>query len=1395
MAVGRKTKKRLAILLSVTVLVAALVGAGVLLRNFQRTRQAKRYYAEAATLIAAGDHREAGKKLGYYVSVYPKDGEAWLLLSKSRMLSPQANSRHLLMAAQYARYAAANLPGDIRPIEHLIDLFRNAPDRLGFPRDLVDEAEKALAIDPKNYMALSEAAVAYDLLGKPDDAVRTAERLLAAYPDDPRGLTAMVQLMLRAKRSPDDIRKYVDAAAMRQPDKVKIALLQIGCRAMAGDTDGAKQAAARAADIGSTDPAVMAEILKNLDFFDMKEVSREFVSRHAQGEAGRQMVAAAAERAWTNGDIEPVRDDLTRAVTENLETATDATLGWASLLLVRDDASAPGSKALEALKARKGDEAKAWALVIEGKAALDKQDWVGAHKALADATALQRGLKAGHALLGEAELRLGESGRAIERWRTLVAQDPKWLPVRLSLVAALMGETRTEEAVREAQTAFSMWPTRYAAAMALMRSGVSLIDADRAEASFAQNLVAALATIEQNVPTGESTALAARALAALGRRDEAQAKVNRLVSGEVDAPPVDLIALAEVCRRRGLEGADALQAKAVGGAEPEPGVLFAAALASAQMGRADEGAALLREASAKSSGARAVELQRRLAMFLDSQRDPAGYEMLRASATKNEGDAGAQADLLNSVGAWSDEAVVREAIGRLRAVMGEGSTRWRVYEARRLLAFDPTPAKAASVVQPELLGIVLREEPSNVPALTLAADAMLRVDPPNRDKALEYLRKAADVADQPMLQIRSIALLQDLGRSDEAATRLREFSRRGGLSDEQTRARSDLLFRQGMWAEAEADLALLAAKGAPTDIARLGAVQARRGDATSARATFERALAAGASDAEALGLIAEFYGSAGELDKGVEILSRIPGEDEEQRALRVGGFYETASRYPQAEGALRAEAARSGSAKSWATLAGFYLRRERLDDAQAAVETGLRSAPKDKELQQMAALIAVSSGREIKGATALADAGRGDSPVQMLLAAERLRAEKPDAFAEYIVKLTEARDRHPTFLPAWRRLVGALSESGDNSAAAREAMRAASAMPGIPEAAELAVNVVASAGREEEAMGLAREWRNRTLNDPYRADVVIARLEVAAGRPQAAAAVLDRWKDRLIAEADTGPDALATYANVLASLGREEEIREVVEGLAQNNPRWATTYVSMARSMKNRQEPADAWLQRSRELIKDNVEGRLMVAQTMWDLAFTRTPPGPFEPIVETLSGLDTDKVARGRASVLLAASHERMDNPTEAERYYRIAVEEIPDAPLPLNNLAYLLVRRGGDPAEAVAYATKALEAATKQGLSPSDQRSYYDTLGVAQLKAGQLEGAAKTFSRLLELNPTDRNALLGQAEAYTRLGRREDAAVVLYRLDTATAGEPLHPDYVSRLEWVRKELGSPKK
>lgn len=99
----------------------------------------------------------------------------------------------------------------------------------------------------------------------------------------------------------------------------------------------------------------------------------------------------------------------------------------------------------------------------------------------------------------------------------------------------------------------------------------------------------------------------------------------------------------------------------------------------------------------------------------------------------------------------------------------------------------------------------------------------------------------------------------------------------------------------------------------------------------------------------------------------------------------------------------------------------------------------------------------------------------------------------------------------------------------------------------------------------------------------------------------------------------------------------------------------------------------------------------------------------------------------------------------------YRRLAELLPDDPYIGNNLAYCLLESGGDAEEALERARKASE---RLGLNSH----VAHTLGLAQMRCGDLEEGAKNLAVALEMRPGDPTLLLDYGQLLIAQKRLEE-------------------------------------
>lgn len=121
-----------------------------------------------------------------------------------------------------------------------------------------------------------------------------------------------------------------------------------------------------------------------------------------------------------------------------------------------------------------------------------------------------------------------------------------------------------------------------------------------------------------------------------------------------------------------------------------------------------------------------------------------------------------------------------------------------------------------------------------------------------------------------------------------------------------------------------------------------------------------------------------------------------------------------------------------------------------------------------------------------------------------------------------------------------------------------------------------------------------------------------------------------------------------------------------------------------------------------------------------------------------------------------LAAFHDQHKDFSAQIPYYRQMLEAAPDDPVANNNLAYCLLMTDGDVQEALQRASKAVEALKSNAVA-------FHTLGVAQLRAGDLENSKKHLSYALELRPGDPTMLLDFGQLLITMGQANEGRMQL--------------------------------
>ncbi len=1426
---ARRTTKRIILLLGVPAVLSLAVLGAYLIRNAHRQSLIEQSLAEGTAAYKAAKYEEVMDKLGYYVGKNRSNGEAIYMLADARRKTPKENSKHLLEAIPFARLAVDALPGDPRPLEMLLDLY----GQVGFVTEQGQVAEKLLKLDPTNREALMARAYAFANIGKTQDAENAALERVRLYPNDVEAYAEAVHYKALNRTDPLEIVRFIDDAADAHPQSGRFLALKALTLTLGGEADSAVAAARAAAEVKAESAAGVAEVLAVLDRLsrvdsNLIRVSEQFVTRELAGPLGPEVAVVAAERAWRDGRLDAAMQSISLAVdSDNLKAASDDALGWATYFkLLRAGKITDPSLAAELaeLRSRSAPRAKYWTAVVEAQDLLLADKHQEGRKRLLAARAINPDSELVEYMDADVDQRVGEWRRAADRWANVVARLSKrgqnWRMLNISLTTLYLQHRDVVSGVEAARAAVSTRPGN-AEIMLLARAYAMLVESDQANSDAVERIdkfAEELAKSPMEDPVLQS--LTARMFLAVGKQEQAETIIRQLVERD-PAPPTEVFtSLAAALRGRNAALAEQVLARARVDADT-PDLTYQSALQLASRGSVDQGRELLERALEAHKSDQALDYSIRLAAYMDFTRSPEAADFYRTLAEKHLKEPSAQSALLDSMSAWSHKdgkKLVDEAIARLRETTGDSGSAWKIYRARWWLTFEPSGENAAEAVR--LLAPVIAQDPRNIMAISLDADANVLLN--DRNHAIQTLTSAVDAEpDRPTLYPRLIELLQQAGRTDEATRRLMSFSRITRVTPDVQRRRARLLAAQGLWDNALDDFSVLAALGNPEDRFAYADINSRQGKRAKAKPLMdELAQMPQLSEPLALG-VANFYGAGGEIDKGRELLEqKLNPETPSYKAMAIAKYL---ARYRDYEGAeaLLIRASQDGTATSLAELGTFYRQQGRLEDAKKVVARGLAAFPSDAQLLQLDGFIKLSAGgsnvaameqivRAMGSLESRPDIQRLAQAIQQF---EQSQADAQRAFdasknpdgqafaqhqgrlekiqAEYVAALTTAARDFPASFPVWSLLVNAQLQGGKQREAVESARLAVAAIPVDPEPAQLATQVMLNTGFLEEAVVMADQWRARSVKPIIEPDLSAASALMGLGRQAEALRRLERWRAQILAEADINPGALEQLASALAASGRESDARSLVWPRVEKDDSWSLRALRVSDVLP----PAarSEWLTHLEPALLKSGSGRIALGRTLYAIGTSTQSPDRLNQAINTLRPGLEDAATRGPAALLMAGAYEGLGNQQQAIASYRIAVQEVPNDPISLNNLAFLLSGDDSTVGEAVTMAKRAVAASEGSSQVASLRRNFLDTLGFTHLRARQYPQAEAAFRKALVIDSTALDSSVGLAEAALEQGRDQEAQNLLISLDNRRV-EPTDPALIKRIAAIRQRVAAPK-
>lgn len=1368
--------------LMLAILLLAIIGGAGAYAGYRmhRERQTRSWRAQGIAAALAGDNAKAADLLARYLQRQPADVEALERFIIAREQVELPGGRHLAATISALRDLLREKPNRLQDRRHLLELYMKIDRR----PEALDTANIILAQDPRDYHTLELKTQVLARLGQYREALDVADKWTTLAPGAASHM-ARLQLRLRMEHPRQDVLN--DARGLRveleklpsgkaqyelvmgavcalASDNARSEAARAGGRGVASDRAAAvrQEAAQLRQDAEKWLNAAAADTRPGDDFagmlvtqFDRLELNKESLalleSWVTGGAAGFGFRNLLARRYWEAGEWEKI----------------GATLGGANPADPRMDTTLIALNAIALVNLKKNPEAVSWRAALAGRNHPVARAWTTILSQIIDSAPVENKeirsqceaaliREPGNVYLrfyyGEVLGRLGENDLAVEAWNRVVLEDLTWSTPVVRLAGSMLARGQAQQAWELSQTAARRNPRDASAVVMLARAGAAYLESGRCsreEKEFLTDKLPKLVSDVQSKLPGEDRSLVIQIqlLAEEGHKDQALALARSSIVRQPAPDEAFYLSMAAISERFGFH----IEEECFSDCQKAHGITsslaYYRALHEAGAGRTAEGLKVF-DGNAQRSG-KAAELPWRLAraQYLDIIQDPAAK-----SAWVELGDAypkepAAQQAAAAALAVRGDWDFMGRTIDRLKALDGENGLAWQL--ARGRLMVDWPRSEADYTEGAKLLNGIVQKHPLLPEPRVLLSKALVRM---NRiDGAIDQLAMAQQLDPESVsISLRLAALLQSRGGTGDADRAQKVLD---GISSniqnvQQRRQTALLMARQGRADQAIQRLEESSAQdGATRPDLLLAVLYGQTNQLDKAEAVVKKLMEK--PDLATIQFAAALYASQGRPQEAAKALAALDSLTLEPgiKELVLGGY---CSRWGDASEAVKhcRAACQQAPANSstWRTLADFLAAGGHIAEVLTAVDDGLRAVPADKELA------AIQQQKDLLKAVAADQASLPalrefiHDPTHATAALEQLRAvvelSRTGDMGHFVDAIHQLRDRFPDDLATHLRLARACFEIGRTGEAVAAAQAATARFSANPQVAATLCQYAAAAARWDDMLAAAGIWRSRSWGSPLGADLAAAQAQIGLARYDAALATLKPYLAQAIHSAAAATQAvagdaetlqaqvLAESATALIGAGRVAEASDMLWPLVAKSPLWRQRWAQLAAGYVDKQQ-AGAWLDRLTGVIPAGHADELAGLAEAWESAGKRLgDPAMIDRAALIFRQVVDDPAAGGSALADAGRYAEANGDLALAEKRYRLALQRDSGVVVAQNNLAMLIITRGGDPKEALALASSAVARQPRSS-------SFQDTLAQVQHRCGDLPASINSMRLALKLDP----------------------------------------------------------
>jgi tetratricopeptide (TPR) repeat protein len=1403
----RRNKRRLVVLVAATAVCVIAVMSLRAVREAQQQRLVAESRQAGLAAFAAGDMNATLSHLSYYFERQKEDLEVNLAFAQARARLPIAGGRHLLEAIDLYSTHGLKLverqpqldPDGTRRrdmLARLLELYCAA----GMRFEIIQTADKLLAVDAEHQQAMAAKAEALCLNGEFQAAQPILERLIELDADELRWrgmyLTALSETGASADQRIERCRQWAGEYERDGRFHVLMASLLLD----QGREPEARDELEKAVKRGAADPNVLERAGDMMDSLNMREQADRMMDAVVAGRAGESWPHEVnMRRLWRANRI----DEAVRAMNEANDAVSSKTPSLRRMMTLVCIAAREVEQAREYYAALQNDDQigctdadRAWANAVHAALHPESHALHWRIEALNQALELQPNDAALHALAGDAWIGASEPAYAIAHYQRAYEIDPSWQAAGILYCQSLLHAGRIDDAYHIAQFILNQTSqTQVRPLLLFARAYLAMRAAGRLDHQTLRSpeVDGDIRTIlqhlrDENPGNAEIAALHAESVLQLDGADALDA-LTRATQTDGSASIDLMLALADVYLNHNLPAPRELLKTMVQRSGATLPVAWRQARTSALEGNAAAGLDAINHAMSSHPPLSADDYIARIEYMIQHEL-PGVVDEVAVLLARFPNSIPAQQLVLSQPSAHVDADLTAQALENLKRLVGPDSPQVRLAEAGLMLrepaSNDATLAKA--IVQIES---VLQQSPDSLAALTLMAEAVSRGANQNLSRAVECLERAVNLyTAEPALLPRLIDLLQRKGDYDRAGRYLRVLARIPSASQGLRKAELRLWHSQGDFEAALARAsALVSTDSSTTDQLILASIHHHAGKIQEARTIYERLLSLDKPEPFVLAQAADFFASTGELQRGVDLISRIePADTRATGDLIVGEFLLRHGEVQAAASHLHAGSdALPQCAAARAVLARYHLAVHDRAKARHEALEGIRLDPENTSLRLLFAIASLGMSqderrhaidvlRQLEGAD--------DELVATLSLLDQIpvaegKVSPSDSLLESARKLV---DQHSRFLPAWHLAITLHAEAGRLHEAISLARRAVGRFPADPEPAQWSMELLMRAGQWQAALADAHEWARRVPVESMNVQLTVATILLELDRASEAVEHLEPLCDALIDDRDRAPERLALYIRALVMAGQVDRALPIVPPLLEQDGRWRQLWLGLALSVNDEHAPqmlalleststspspqdllhlAGAWIELGKSGCDSCLEHATAIAARVAESG-------------EPHANLGALMIRGGIAE----ARHDWKD----AESLYRQALARDPQHALALNNLASVLARNPQHCDQALAMIDQALQ------VQP-DHPDFLDTKAIILLNMNRPAEAEQIARKAVQLRPDDLRIALSLAEAHLHQANKDGDAIIKDLHQRIQLQRRIDPDLVIRFEALREK------